>query len=107
MAEPRAGGVGAPLAPSLPDPTSGRAADLAAYRAVLASRLRAQTAYPLPFAVDLLGSLLTGLMEVAEVWIVYHNVAVLGGLTFGASLLVYALASTAFAVLSLTTRPER
>lgn len=68
------------------------------YRAVLASRVRAQRAYRAGFALDLASSLLVGLVELAEVWIIFHNVRVLGGLDFHAILLVFGLSNIAFSV---------
>lgn len=68
------------------------------YRVVLASRVRAQRAYRAGFALDLASSLLVGLVELAEVWIVFHNVRVLGGLDFHAVLLVFGLSNIAFSI---------
>lgn len=68
-----------------------------AYRVILASRLRAQRAYPVSFAVDLLGSLLTALVEFAEVWIIFHNVRSFGGLDFTQVMLLFGIAHTGFA----------
>ena len=48
---------------------------------MLASRVRAQRSYPTGFALDLVGSLLIGITEFGEVWVIFHNVTVLGGLT--------------------------
>jgi len=71
------------------------------YRAVLASRLRAQLTYRTGFALDLASSLLTGLTELAEVWIIFHNVRVLGGLDFHAILLLFGLSNLAFSAADL------
>jgi ABC-2 type transport system permease protein len=71
------------------------------YRAVLASRIRAQRAYPASFALDLFGSLFVGLTELAEVWVVFHNVRVLGGLDFDAVLLLFGLSNVAFSLADL------
>lgn len=68
------------------------------YTAVLASRIRAQRAYPLSFATDLLSALVTGLAEFAEVWVIFHNIKVLGGLTLTQTLVLFGLSNTAFAV---------
>jgi len=65
---------------------------------VLASRIRAQRAYRGSFALDFLGSLLVGLTEFAEVWVVFHNVDVLGGLDFHAILLLFGLSNLAFSL---------
>ncbi len=73
------------------------AAWLSPYRAVLASRMRAQRAYRLSFAADLASSTLVSVVEFAEVWVVFHSVTLLGGLDLGAMLLLFGLANTAFA----------
>lgn len=73
----------------------------APYRAVLASRMRAQRAYGASFLFDLLGALLSGVVELAEVWVIFHNVSVLGGLDFHAVLLLFGLSNFAFAVADL------
>lgn len=74
---------------------------LAPYRAVLASRIRAQRSYRASFALDLSSSVLVGIVELAEVWILYHNVHVLGGLTFSSILLVFGLADMTFSLADL------
>ena len=68
------------------------------YRVLLASRARAQLQYPASFATDLLGTVGVGLAELAEVWVIFHNVDVLGGLDFSAALLVFALSNIAFSI---------
>lgn len=73
-----------------------RAARLAPYRAVLGSRIRSQRSYGASFAVDLFGSLLVGLVEIAEVWVLYRNAPVIGGLTFHQVLLVFGVADVSF-----------
>ena len=68
------------------------------YRVLLASRARAQMQYRTSFVTDILGTVGVGLAELAEVWVIFHNVDVLGGLDFTAALLVFALSSTSFAL---------
>ncbi|WP_245547081.1 ABC transporter permease [Nocardia brevicatena] len=68
------------------------------YAAVLASRLRAQRSYRLSFAAEVMGSLVVGLVEFAEVWVVFHNVGVLGGLDMDAALLLFGLSNLCFAL---------
>jgi ABC-2 type transport system permease protein len=75
--------------------------DVTAYRAVLRSRMRSQRSYRASFALDLSSSLLVGLVELAEVWILFHNVPVLGGMTFHAMLLVFGLADLTFSLADL------
>lgn len=77
------------------------AARTAPYRAVLASRVRAQRSYRTSFRLDLLGSALVGLVELAEVWVLFHSVGRIGGLDLGQVLLVFGLADLAFSVADL------
>nr|WP_280265604.1 ABC-2 family transporter protein [Nocardia wallacei] len=81
-----------------PEPPAAYGNWLRPYVAVLRSRVRSQRAYPLSFAADLLSSLLIGLVEFAEVWVIYHNVRVLGGLDLHAMLLLFGLSNLAFAL---------
>jgi ABC-2 type transport system permease protein len=68
---------------------------------VIGSRIRAQRSYRASFLLDLFGSLLVGLTEFAEVWAIFHNVQVLGGLDFNAILLVFGLSNLAFSLADL------
>lgn len=72
------------------------AAAVRPYRTVLASRVQAQRSYRASFRLDLASSLLVGLVELAEVWVLFHNVDVIGDLTFAQILLVFGLADFAF-----------
>ncbi|MEP6650232.1 MAG: ABC-2 family transporter protein [Lapillicoccus sp.] len=72
--------------------------DLAAYRAILAARMRAQTAYRVSFATDVLGTVEVGLTELAEVYVIFHNVPQLGGLTFAQALMLFALANISYSL---------
>ena len=76
-------------------------ADLRGYQVLVGSRLRAQTAYRSSFALDLLGNVGIGLVEFAEVYILFHNIDALGGLDFHGSLLVFALANIGFSLADL------
>ncbi|CCF62103.1 ABC transporter permease [Nocardia cyriacigeorgica] len=71
---------------------------LTPYRAVLRSRLDAQRSYRLSFASDLFGSLLLGLAEFAEVWVIFGSGRVLGGLDLNGALLLFGLSNTGFAL---------
>lgn len=71
------------------------------YRAVLASRIRAQRSYRTGFVLDLVGTLLVGITELGEVWVILHNVHVLGGLDFHAILILFGLANLAFSLADL------
>lgn len=73
-------------------------ARLRPYRAVIASRARSQTSYRASFALDLGSSFLVALVELAEVWILFHNVDELGGLDFAQILLVFGLADLCFSL---------
>lgn len=75
--------------------------DLRAYRAVLGSRIRAQRAYRASFRLDLLGAGLISLIEFAEVWVLYGQVDVIGGLTLPAVMLVFGLAEMTFSLADL------
>lgn len=77
------------------------ASDVAAYRAVLASRIRAQRSYPAGFALDIVGSLLIGLTEFGEIWVIFTNVHVLGGLDFHAILVLFGLSNVTFSLADL------
>jgi ABC-2 type transport system permease protein len=70
----------------------------APYRAVIGSRIRAQRAYRTSFALDLASSLLIGLTELGEVWVLFANITVLGGLDFDAVLLLFGLSNLAFSI---------
>ncbi len=73
----------------------------APYRAVLASRMRAQRSYRTSFLLDLSSSLLVGLVELAEVWVVFHSVDRLGGLDLAAVVLVFGIADLSFSLADL------
>ena len=71
------------------------------YRVVLASRLRSQRSFRANFALDLVGSAITGLTELAEVWVLYHAAKVIGGLDIRQAMLVFALAEIGFSLADL------
>ena len=68
------------------------------YRVLLVSRARAQMQYRASFVTDILGTIGVGLAEFAEVWAIFHNVTVLGGLDFTSALLVFALSNVSFSL---------
>ena len=70
----------------------------APYRAVVASRLRSQRSHRASFRLDLASSLLIGLVELAEVMVLYLQVDRIGGLDLAAVLLVFAVAETGFSL---------
>ena len=87
------------MAESSPSALSSR---LRPYRAVLASRARSQRSYRASFAVDLLSSMLVGIIELAEIWVLFHNVVELGGLDFAQILLVFGLADLCFSLADMS-----
>ncbi len=76
-------------------------ARLGAYRAVLRSRVRAQTGYRVSFVTDLATAFLVGVVELAETWVVFSQVDALGGLSFQGILLVFGLSNICFALADL------
>ncbi len=72
------------------------------YRAVLGSRARAQTSYRASFVLDLGSSLLVGVIELAEIWVLFHSVGDLGGLRFTQILLVFGLADLCFSLADMS-----
>jgi ABC-2 type transport system permease protein len=79
------------------DPT-GRPTTAAVYRGLLGSRVRSQLAYRTSFTLDVAASAMVAAVDLAEVYVIFHNVSVLGGLDFGAALLVFGLSHLGFAV---------
>jgi ABC-2 type transport system permease protein len=74
---------------------------LAPYRAVLGARIRAQRSYRSNFVLDVVGSFLIGLVELAEIGVVFHAVNRLGGLDFAAVLLVFGIADVSYSLADL------
>lgn len=72
------------------------------YLAVLGSRARSQRAYRASFVLDLASSLLVGAIELAEIWVLFHNVVELGGLDFAQILLVFGLADLCFSLADMS-----
>ncbi|MGQ4619520.1 ABC-2 family transporter protein [Nocardia sp. R7R-8] len=68
------------------------------YVAVLRSRIRAQRSYRLSFGSELLSAFLVGLVELAEVWLIFRTARVLGGLDLDGALLLFGLSNTSFAL---------
>ncbi|GAA1874689.1 ABC transporter permease [Myceligenerans crystallogenes] len=69
------------------------------YRAVLASRIRAQRSYRTSFRADLVGTAVVGLTEVAEVLVLFSAAnGTLGGLDLRQALLVFALSELAYSL---------
>jgi viologen exporter family transport system permease protein len=74
---------------------------MAPYRAIVASRLRAQSAYRGSFVADLFGSLTLGATEFAELWALFHNIDALGGLDWHAMLMVFGIGEFTFSLADL------
>jgi ABC-2 type transport system permease protein len=64
--------------------------------------MRSQRAYRVNFAVDIVSSALVSASELGEVWVLFTNVTVLGGLRFNQMLLVFGLAEMTFALADLS-----
>lgn len=64
-------------------------------------RMRAQTAYRGSFAIEVFASVGTTVSGFVELYVVFANVPVLGGLTFRAALLVFALGHVSFSLADL------
>lgn len=71
---------------------------LAPYRAVLASRVRSQASYRTSFGLDLGSSLLVGIVELAEIAVLFTSVRSIGGFDLAAMLLVFGLADLTFSL---------
>ncbi|MGK8553163.1 ABC-2 family transporter protein [Nocardia gipuzkoensis] len=63
---------------------------------MLRSRIRAQRSYRLSFASDVVSAFMFGLIELAEVWLIFRSARVLGGLDLDAALLLFGLSHTSF-----------
>jgi ABC-2 type transport system permease protein len=67
-----------------------------AYAALVRSRVAAQASYRTSFALDVAGQVLLGIVEFAEVYVIFHQVEALGGFGFGEVMLMFGLATAAF-----------
>lgn len=74
---------------------------LAPYRAVIASRVRAQLAYRRSFALDIVGSVGIGALEFAEIYVIFTSISALGGLDLAGMALLFGLANIAFSLADL------
>lgn len=75
--------------------------NLAAYRAVLASRIRSQLSYRTSFVADLASNVGIGISEFATIYVVFSQARTLGGLDVWEASLVFALANVTFAIADL------
>jgi len=72
--------------------------DWPAYRMVLASRLRSQRSYRASFWLDVVASALVTVTEFLEVWVLFHHVTEIGGMTLPAIMIAFGLAEASFSV---------
>lgn len=71
------------------------------YRVIIGSRVKSQTAYRRSFAIDLAVSIGGTMIGFAEVYIIFTNVKVLGGLNFAATAMIFALSHVSFTIADL------
>jgi ABC-2 type transport system permease protein len=74
---------------------------LTAYRHLLAAQVRSQTQYRASFVIDVIGSVMFGVIDVASVVVVFRVTPTLGGFGFAEVFLMTALAGCAFAMADL------
>ncbi len=70
----------------------------AAYRILIGSRIRSQLAYRTSFWLNVATSVAVGLVEFVEIYAIFANVPVFGGLDLRQSALVFALGNIGFAL---------
>ena len=70
----------------------------AAYGRILAAQVRSQAQYRTSFALDLGGSVLFGILDIASILVLFRVVRTIGGFAFTEVFLMATLASTAFAL---------
>ena len=71
---------------------------VAAYGHILAAQVRSQAQYRTSFALDLGGSVLFGILDIASILVLFRVVRTIGGFAFTDVFLMATLASTAFAL---------
>ncbi|WP_340538266.1 ABC transporter permease [Nocardioides sp. GXZ039] len=81
--------------------SSALAVRLRPYRAVLVSRMRSQRSYRASFRIDVVGTMLVGVIELAEIWVLFHGAGQIGGVSFTQMLLVFGLAEFSFSIADL------
>jgi len=72
-----------------------------AYGALVRSRIAAQASYRSSFALDIAAQVLIGLVEFAEVYVVFSQVEKLGGFSFAEVTLIFGLATAGFGLADL------
>jgi ABC-2 type transport system permease protein len=78
--------------------TRTRPSVVAAYTALIRSRLAAQAVYRTSFAFELLSQFGIGLIDFAEIYVVFHQVSRLGGFDFAEVAVMFGLSTCAFAL---------
>jgi viologen exporter family transport system permease protein len=73
------------------------------YGTLLMSQLRSQASYRLSFGMDVVGSAAVALADLVEIYVVFANIPVFGGLDYPAVLLVFAIAQLAFGLANVIT----
>lgn len=63
--------------------------------------MRSQRSYRLNFGIDLFSSFVVGFVELAEVWLLFHNAPVIGGMDFRQILLVFGIGDLSWSLASL------
>jgi ABC-2 type transport system permease protein len=74
----------------------------APYRHLVLAQLRSQLQYRASFTMDVLGSLIFGLIDLASISVMFRVAPALGGFTFRETFLMAALANTAYSTAELT-----
>ena len=75
---------------------------LRAYRFVIRGRLRSQMEYRASFALEVLGSVFVGLVELAEVYAIFGRTKSLGGFGYHEVLVLFGFATFSFALADLS-----
>jgi len=76
-------------------------AGFTAYRHIVAAQVRGQAQYRASFAIDLVGSVMFGVIDLASVLVLFRVVPALGGFALGEVFLMATLAGVAFALADL------
>jgi len=72
-----------------------------AYRHILAAQVRGQAQYRASFTIDVIGSVMFGVIDIASILVLFRVTPSLGGFAFADVFLMAALASIAFALADL------
>lgn len=70
----------------------------APYRMLLASRLRSQRSHRASFWTDVVATAFVTVTEFLEVWVLFHNVEVIGGMRLAGVMVAFGLAELTFSV---------